>query len=235
MLTATPTTQPALPNRGPIEFERDLAALPLAGALPAGLQGTLVRNGPNPLVPDPRAHWFIGDGMLHAFHIADGRVSYRNRWVHTAQLEYARRTGRNPRMPEAAGMPHEGAANTNVIRHAGRVFALEESARPIEVALDTLATRGPTDFDGGLPLQPFTAHPKCDPATGELLFFGYGTPGRLSAGMSFGVLSPAGKVTRFETFDAPYASMVHDFAITGRHVVFPVMPLTGSMERARAG
>jgi len=238
MLAAIPSARTPPPNRGPIDFECEIDALPLTGTLPPGLEGVLVRNGPNPLVPDPRAHWFTGDGMLHAFHIDGGRVRYRNRWVRTAQLALARRTGRNPgaeRLAEAEGIEDDGSANTHVIRHAGRVLALEESSLPIEVALDTLATRGPTDFQGGLPRGAFTAHPKCDPASGELLFFGYGAPEPMSAGMRFGVLTPDGQVSRLETFEAPYASMVHDFAITERHIVFPVMPLTASRERMRAG
>ena len=36
-------------------------------------------------------------------------------------------------------------------------------------------------------------------------------------------------------FDAPYASMVHDFAVTQGHVIMPVMPLTASRARAKAG
>lgn len=241
MSIATDPVRPAPPpNRLPIDVEGDIEALPLAGELPPGLEGTLVRNGPNPLVPDPRAHWFGGDGMLHAFRIAGGRVDYRNRWVRTVQLDLARRTGRNPLdgmrlAKEFEGIENDGAANTHIVGHAGRLFALEEAHLPIEVALPGLDTRGPTDFGGGLRAKPFTAHPKTDPATGELLFFGYGTPERLSAGMSFGVLSPQGEVTRFETFEAPYASMVHDFAITERFAVFPVMPLTASRERAESG
>ena len=43
------------------------------------------------------------------------------------------------------------------------------------------------------------------------------------------------RVTRIERFEAPYCSMVHDFAVTARHIVFPIMPLTGSMARAQAG
>ncbi|MBS0428638.1 MAG: carotenoid oxygenase family protein [Proteobacteria bacterium] len=238
MLAATPSPKAPPTNRAPIDFECEIASLPLQGTLPPGLTGTLVRNGPNPWVPDPRAHWFSGDGMLHAFRIEPGRVSYRNRWVRTGQLALEQRTGRNSAavpLPPAGDSADDGAANTHVVRHAGRVLALEEAHRPIEVVLDTLATVGPTDFDGGLPCQAFTAHPHADPATGELLFFGYGTPERLSSGMAFGVLSPAGRVTRFETFEAPYASMVHDFAITARHVVFPIMPLAASRARAETG
>ena len=59
------------------------------GELPKELAGTLYRNGPNPqFAPrDSNHHWFIGDGMIHAFHVSDGRVSYRNRWVRTPKWE----------------------------------------------------------------------------------------------------------------------------------------------------
>ena len=104
-------------------------------------------------------------------------------------------------------------------------------SRSICATLDTL---GSTDFDGGLHDR-FTAHPKTDPHTGELLFFGYGSPESLSSGMSFGIMSRDGRVTRYERFEAPYASMVHDFAVSSGHVLFPVMPLTASRARAEAG
>ena len=53
--------------------------------------------------------------------------------------------------------------------------------------------------------------------------------------MAYGVISADGKVTRYETFETPYPSMVHDFMVTRGHVLFPVLPLTGSMERALSG
>jgi carotenoid cleavage dioxygenase-like enzyme len=235
-----PATRTPPPNRAPIDFETDLGPLPLQGTLPAGLRGTLVRNGPNPLVPDEHTHFFGGDGMLHAFHIEDGQVRYRNRWIRTARLDYARRTGRTYSTGEVGrrseeSLPHDdGTGNTHVIRHAGRVLALEEAHLPIGIELATLATLGTDDFAGGLHHK-FTAHPKTDPRTGELLFFGYGTPEPLSNGMSFGVISSEGRVTRLEQFAAPYAAMVHDFAVTDRYVLFPIMPLTASRERAQAG
>jgi carotenoid cleavage dioxygenase-like enzyme len=42
-------------------------------------------------------------------------------------------------------------------------------------------------------------------------------------------------VTRFDRFEAPYASMVHDFIVTERHLLFPILPISGSMERAMRG
>ena len=38
-----------------------------SGSIPSELRGTLLRNGPNPIAPDPaNYHWFLGDGMVHA-------------------------------------------------------------------------------------------------------------------------------------------------------------------------
>ena len=228
--TALPPIAVPQDNRGPIAFECEIASLSLKGALPVGLRGTLVRNGPNPLVADAKAHWFTGDGMLHAFEIAEGRVAYRNRWVQTGRLAAERASGQLP----APGSQNQGTANTHVVAHAGRLLALEEAHLPIAMTLPALGTLGPVDFGGAIS-GPFTAHPKEDPRTGELHFFGYGAPERLSAGMSYGVVSRDGVVTRFGHFEAPYASMVHDFALSEGYVIFPVMPLTGSPARAEAG
>jgi carotenoid cleavage dioxygenase len=42
-------------------------------------------------------------------------------------------------------------------------------------------------------------------------------------------------VTRRDRFAAPYASVVHDFMVTRNHVMFPILPLTGDLERAKRG
>jgi len=99
---------------------------------------------------------------------------------------------------------------------------------------DTLDSIGAWTFDGKL-VGPMTAHPKIDPETGEMLFFGYNAAGLISEDMSFHVVDKHGKLVRSETFRAPYAAMVHDFMVTRDHVIFPIMPLTGSMERAMSG
>jgi carotenoid cleavage dioxygenase len=53
--------------------------------------------------------------------------------------------------------------------------------------------------------------------------------------MSYGVTAADGTVKQRHDFQAPYASMVHDFMVTENHVLFPVLPLTGSLERAMSG
>jgi len=222
----------------PIDFETEIPALQVRGELPRELNGTLYRNGPNPQFPSADAHWFSGDGMLHAFAIADGKARYANRWVRTPKWTAERAAGHalfrgfGAKLDGAPG--DSGVANTNIVAHAGRLFALEEAHPPTEIDPATLGTRGYCDFGGGI-AGPFTAHPKTDPATGEMLFFGYNARGPFSNALSFGTIDRGGIVTRFETFETPYASMVHDFAITENYVLFPVLPLAGSMDRAAAG
>jgi carotenoid cleavage dioxygenase-like enzyme len=84
----------ARPNLAPIPFECDAPVLKISGELPRELNGTLYRNGPNPQFDSPGAHWFVGDGMLHAFHLENGRASYRNRWVRTPKWQAEHDAGR---------------------------------------------------------------------------------------------------------------------------------------------
>jgi carotenoid cleavage dioxygenase-like enzyme len=235
-------TKAARTNLAPIPMECDAPHLKIVGELPRELNGTLYRNGPNPKFESPDAHWFVGDGMLHAFHLENGRASYRNRWVHTPKWQAEHDAGRalfggfglrRPDAPASTTMDG-GVANTNIIFHAGRLLALEEGHLPTEIEPGTLKTRGYCDYNAGIS-GPFTAHPKIDPVTGEMVFFGYNAAGPLSPALSFGSVNASGVVTRFERFDAPYASMVHDFIVTENHLLFPVLPLTGSIERVMRG
>jgi carotenoid cleavage dioxygenase-like enzyme len=220
----------------PLYTEGDAPHLPFRGELPEGLRGTFYRNGPNPqFAPAGRYHWFFGDGMLHAFRFEDGRIAYRNRWVRTPKWELENTLGEalsffDPRLVELDST----LANTSVLWFGGRLLALEEGHAPFEVDPATLAARGYQRFDGDL-RTPFTAHPKIDPVTGELIFFGYSAAGPFTPDVALGVVSPDGRLSRREGLVAPYAAMVHDFAVTQRWIVLPIFPLTGSMERALAG
>lgn len=245
MTTTLERTHPYLTgNFGPVRSEDDFADLPGAGAWPKGLNGTLYRNGPNPQF-DPRDsqyHWFAGDGMIHAFSIADGRVDYRNRYVPTPKYVAERKAGRalfgtfgNPVTSDLRVIGKDsGLANTNIVWHGGRLLALEEAHQPFELDPVTLEGRGYRPYAG--PAQRFSAHPKIDPETGELVFFGYSAGKTLfGKGVAWGSVDRAGAVTRLERFRAPYSSMIHDFFVTRNHVLVPVLPLVGSVGRALTG
>ncbi len=228
-------------NYAPVDDELVATDLPIEGRLPGGLDGTLLRNGPNPqFVPVEPYHWFTGDGMLHAIRFGQGRASYRNRWVRTPRFLAEREAGRplfagfGQPLSEAARPLDTGVANTHVLSHAGRLLALEEAHLPTRIDPDDLSTLGAETFGGALAGR-FTAHPKYDPRTHQLVFFSYSASGPLTPGMSWGTIEADGQVSRLETFEAPYCSMVHDFAVTRSHVVFPVLPLTGDLGRAMSG
>src|SRR5207302_8554772 len=97
MATALEKTQLVGPEAGyrSLESEVSIDSLPVDGALPAWLSGSLLRNGPALFEDRERSvrHWFDGQAMLHRFTIADGRVSYANRFLRTKAYE-AMRSGR---------------------------------------------------------------------------------------------------------------------------------------------
>ena len=229
----------------PVLDELAVDALPVRGTIPPELDGVYLRNGPNPAYP-PLSYTFPfdGDGMIHALRLRDGRAFYRNRFVATAGLRAERRAGRaiyggvmTPRPPDPALLqpgddpgPFKNTANTNVVRHAGRIMALWEGGPPtgLSAALDTT---GPYDFAGALP-HAFTAHPRTDPDTGELLAFRYAaTPPYLV----FAVIDACGALVREVPLELDTGFMVHDFAITARHAVFFLCPVVLDIAGALRG
>lgn len=121
--------------------------------------------------------------MVHAFYLGDGKARYRNRYVRTPKWRLEHAAGRAlfggfggaESDPSTAGVD-AGVANTNVLRHGGKVMALEEAHRPFEItaALDSV---GYLDAYAG----PVTAHPKVDPATGEMIWSPTASRGRWRA------------------------------------------------------
>ncbi len=244
METPVDGSQPINPyltgNFAPVRDEEDFD-LTVVGEMPAGLEGAFYRNGPNPQFhPGADYHWFGGDGMIHGFFVGGGKVRYRNRYVRTPKWRSENAAGRqlfgtfgNPLTTDPSVLGEDaGVANTNILWHGGRLMALEEAHKPFELDPITLESRGYLDQYRGR----VTAHPKIDPDSGEMTWFGYSTgEAPLNANVSYGVTSAAGEVLRRDDFEAPYSSMVHDFLVTSGHVLFPILPLTGSLERAMTG
>jgi carotenoid cleavage oxygenase len=210
-------------NFAPVKDELTVTDLPVDGAIPTELNGRLLRNGPNPIAPDPAAyHWFSGDGMLHGIELRDGKaVSYRNRWTRTDQAVSLLGDDPIPGQPEDVFPVGSSTANTHVVAHAGKILALVEVCLPTQVRPD-LSTVGRYDFGGKL-RSPMTAHPKMDPVTGEMLFFGYDPFG--PPWLRYHVVNADGELVRSEDIDIQGPSMVHDFAITERNVVFLDLPV----------
>lgn len=213
-------------NFAPVPDEIEAVDLPVVGAIPRDLRGVYLRNGSNPRHGDP-GHWFLGDGMLHGVRIEDGRARwYRNRWVRTRVFE----EGASFLSAEGGVDRTAALANTNIVGHAGRLLALVENAYPTEVTRD-LDTVGICDFEGRLRTA-MTAHPKLCPQTGELHFFGYDF---MPPFLTYHVLDAAGRLVKSEPIEVRGPTMMHDFAITGRHAIFMDLPVVFDFERAMAG
>ena len=241
--TAETTTDPWLTGLyEPVHDEVDADDLPVTGELPPALRGSYVRNGPNPaFAPLGRYHLFDGDGMLHGLALDEGRARYRNRWIRSRGLAAEQRAGRalysglsDFRLPDpeviAEGGMMKNTANTHVVRHGGRVLALMEGAPPTEVTLD-LDTVGECDFDGAL-AGAMTAHPKLDPVTGEMVFFGYAPfPPYLRVHGA----APDGTLTWSTPVDLPGPVMMHDFVVTERRVVLFDLPAAFDVDGMLAG
>jgi len=222
-------------NFAPVQAELTVDELPVVGELPPQLNGMFVRNGPNPQFPPlGHYHWFDGDGMLHGVQIQDGKASYRNRYIRTQGFEQERQAERalfgGLLEPSQGGF--KNVANTALVWHGDRFLALWEGGEPHGIALPTLDTTGPHTFDGKL-ASPVTAHPKVDPVTGEMMFFGYSLV--QPPYVKYSVVSAEGELLKTIPIDLPVGVMMHDFAITEHYTIFMDLPLTFCLERLQRG
>lgn len=248
MAEPLPTDNPFLKGPfAPIQMECDAPDLYIEGEMPKDLYGTFYRCGPNPqFSPRSKDHLlFSGDGMVHAFHIENGKVRYNNRWVKTAKWKIEHRLGRNvvnplnpfdcePEFSDFILTDKDGLANTSPIWHGGKLLITEEAHLPIVVNPHTLETEGPWDFYGKCRTA-MTAHPKIDPRTGEMFTFAYMSDSAFSPDISVYTVNKEGVLTDSVRIETPYPAMLHDFLVTENYIMIPVMPLTGSLDRAMHG
>jgi carotenoid cleavage dioxygenase len=229
----------------PERWEADIADCEVEGEIPAGLDGAFFRVQPDPHLP-PRLGddiAFNGDGAISRFRIHGGKVDFRHRWVRTDKFQLEEAAGealfgayRNPLTddPRVEGR-YRGTANTNVIAFGGKLLALKEDSPAVAMDPDTLETEGYYDFGGGVDAPTFTAHPKVDPVTGDMVAFSYAAGGLCTKDMVYWEIAPDGTVKRKVTFELPYYCMMHDFGVTQDYAVFHVVPIIGSWERLRKG
>ncbi|HEX4869121.1 MAG TPA: carotenoid oxygenase family protein [Moraxellaceae bacterium] len=215
----------------PVAEETTSTALRVSGRIPHELDGILARIGPNPRhVANPAAHhWFMGDGMVHGLRLAEGTAQwYRSRFVGVDSVR------RDQGLPPLPG-PRRGVAdvvNTNIIGHAGELWALVE-AGACPVALDTrLESRRHGLFASPARLG-FSAHPHADPATGELHAICY--DGFDQRHLYHRVIDARGALVRDEPVRVQHGPMVHDCALTQGHVVVLDLPVTFSLRQALGG
>lgn len=207
-------------NFAPMSSETTAIDLRTRGRIPDELEGRFLRIGPSPIGPrDPALyHWFTGTGLVHGLRLRGGRAEwYRSRF--TLSTDAAEALGKPPISgPGEAHLP----VNTSVVVVGGRVHAIVEAgARPIELDYN-LESVARSDFGGTLE-GGFTAHPKGDPATGELVAITY-EPGRPT--LRYVVVDAAGRAATRADIAAPHEPMVHDVGLTQNFIIVLNLPVT---------
>ncbi len=233
----------------PIRFEADVYDCEVEGTIPPDINGAFVRVGGEYLYPPSRPDDspFSTDGYISSFRINKGSVDFRGRWIRTPRFEKnlaARKqlfgVYRNPFTADPsndyADKPYLGTVmNTAPIAHHGKLYALKEDAHPFEIDPNTLETLGPWNFGGDYKAQTFSAHPKVDPVTGDMICYGYEATGLCTDDLWVYVVSPQGNVTKEYKVKVPYVSTLHDMVLTQKYMIFPVYGYVTNMERLRAG
>jgi len=224
----------------PSRIEADIRDLQHEGEIPLELDGAFYRVQPDPQFPPRHGDdiAFNGDGMISRFHFHDGQCDFRQRWAQTDKWKLENEAGKalfgNYRNPltddESVQGQIRGTANTNAFLFGGKLWALKEDSPALVMDPATMETKGYEKFGGKMTGQTFTAHPKIDPKTGNMVAIGYAASGLCSDDVS-----PEGELVREVWFKVPYYCMMHDFGITEDYLVLHIVPSIGSWERLEKG
>ncbi len=125
--------------------------------------------------------------------------------------------------------------NTNIIVHGGKLLALMEGAPAVALDPRTLETLGEEHYDGKITTT-FSAHPKIDHATGELINLGAAINGPMGPPeLRYDIITADGVVRKSEIIPVPHPALMHTFFLTENWVVFPVIPIDADLQRFMSG
>jgi len=227
-----------------LSSETSVNDLPVRGAIPAWLKGTLIRTGPAKFEVGEQAynHWFDGLAMLHRFGISEGHVSYRNRYLHSQAYEEAAATGKISRREFATDPcrsifrrvaslffpePFTDNGSVNVAQWHDTVVALTETRLPVQFDPETLQTVGLREYDQAAKGAIATAHPHWDRHRGchysYLVDFGMKSKYHLLA-----IDEASGRQTIMATIPVDRPAYMHSFGMTERYLILTEFPLVVS-------
>ncbi|KIW22936.1 uncharacterized protein PV07_11180 [Cladophialophora immunda] len=229
-------------------IEGDIFDLEVTGSIPPEIDGTFFRVQPDhryPPIYEDDIH-FNGDGNVTAIRISHGHAHFKQRYVHTERYRHETAAGRalfgRYRNPYTDNEVVKGvirtAANTNVFFWRGMLLATKEDGPAYAMDPETLDTIGRYDFEGQVLSPTFTAHPKFDPVTGEMVCYGYEAGGNGNDGSCDIVvytISPDGFKTEEAWYKAPFCGIIHDCGISENYLVLPMTPLKCDAERLKNG
>jgi carotenoid cleavage dioxygenase len=208
------------------------------GEIPTDLEGIYLRNTENPVHESIGLyHPFDGDGMVHQIAFADGRASYRNRFVRTDGFRAEQEAGESLwtgmyDLPEHSkredGWGARGrmkdASSTDVVVHNGMALTTFWQCGDVyQLDPRTLSDEGKAPWTRDFPSPTgVSAHTKLDEHTGELLVFGYG---KEAPYLHYGVVSADGRLVHAIDVPLPGPRLPHDMAFTENYAIFNDFPL----------
>ncbi|TGO56546.1 hypothetical protein BCON_0076g00240 [Botryotinia convoluta] len=233
----TPTTQD---SRNPQNLtSRWPTAIDLAGSnLPCRLEGEVANlvvlgsirseiNGHFTNMP------IDGGGNISAFRFHNGIVDMKMRYIETERYKLERQANkalfglyRNPYTHHpCVRAAVDSTANTNLVMWADKLLALKEVGLLYEVDGDTLETLGYDPFASeGVKSKTFTAHPKVDPFTDELVLY-----------LVTYTLDAQGKKIEELWVKSPWCAFIHDCAITENWLILVCWCFEADIERMKKG
>ena len=226
--------------------EFDLTPLSIiSGAIPSDLRGSLYRNGPGRLSRGAKrvGHWFDGDGAILGVHFTDAGATGVYRYVQTQGYTDEQFVDAfiypNYGMTAAGAFwnnwlkPIKNAANTSVLALPNRLLALWEGGQPHALDLENLSTIGIDNLSALADKQPFSAHPKVDPITGNI--FNFGVVGGVNATLNLYRCDSTGRLEQQNSHTLTGLPLIHDFCFAGQYLIFLVSPVRVSIPAVMLG
>ncbi len=210
-----------------IHREHNFEEMEIQGTIPAGLRGTLYRNGVGVVSWGGQrvGHLFEADGALTALRLGDQRATAAARIIESPGWCAERDAGHR-----LAG--DKNTANTHIVPWQESLYALMEGGKPTKVDPDTLAYLGESDF-GGVIQGSFSAHPHRVPERRAMVNFGISYGPQITLDMYY--LPDDGEARSMGKIPLQHAAMVHDFIATSDYMVFFLSPLLLQIERIMEG
>ena len=231
-------TSPAISRRC---AARTISTSKSSARFPSGLQRRLLSQRPKPAVRAARRLPLV----LRRRH--DPRLLRRGRQGPLSQplcphAEVGARArggqGAVRRLRSARGRSVGGRQGRRRRQHQHRLArrpaaGARRSAPPFELDPETLESRGYVD---GLPRPRHRpSQDRSEDRRDGLVRLWRRRDAVLAAPCPMASPTPTARSMRRDDFEAPFSSMVHDFLVTDRHALFPILPLTGILQRAMRG
>ena len=218
--------------------------LPVEGEIPSWLTGSLVRNGPGLFEVGGRRlrHWFDGLAMLRRYTVADGGVTYTNRFLRSESYADAM-AGRSTsqfatddspvslRQLARLGLPEStDNANVHVAEIDGQLVAQTEVPQWVQFDRETLETTDEFAFQDTFDPHMSTAHLVADPVqgchVGHALSFG-----RTHTYHLFKIPDGTRRREQIASIPTDRPAYVHSVGVSQDHIVLVETPLRIALRR----